>query len=173
MHSWNDAVNYVDKEKAVMEIEKRTGALLACTAGLAISLSVLALFHASALIIQQVAVQCAARTSDICRQFIPWLWTGIAFALIAAVASIMWFSRRTRFTSWLTPIVFAALLSLVVYSIWLWVQPSEENYGSPPATEISATASATWICPAWPPDRRSAPARLATLWVRLPCRWST
>ncbi|SDQ57085.1 hypothetical protein SAMN05216569_1632 [Pseudoxanthomonas sp. CF125] len=108
-----------------MEIAKRTGALLACAAGLDISLSVLALFHANTLI-QQTAVQCAAQTSDICRQFVPWLWTGIAFALIAAVASIAWFARRKRFASWLAPIVFAASLLPVGYSTWLWLQPSEQ-----------------------------------------------
>lgn len=107
-----------------MEIAKRTGVLLACTAGLAISFAILALFHTNELI-QKVALQCATQDSDICRQFVPWLWIGIAFAIIGAFALVMWFARRTRPASALAPIVFAILLLSVGYSVWLWLQPSE------------------------------------------------
>lgn len=106
-----------------MGIAKRTGVLLACTAGLAISFAISSLFHTNALI-QQVALQCASQDSDICRQFVPWLWIGITFAAIGAFALIMWFARRTRLARWLAPILFVALLLPVGYSVWLWLQPS-------------------------------------------------
>lgn len=107
-----------------MEIAKRTGVLLACTAGLAISFAISSLFHTYALI-RQVALQCATQDSEIYRQFVPWLWTGITFAVIGVFALVMWFARRTRLGSWLAPILFAALLLPVGYSVWLWLQPSE------------------------------------------------
>ena len=107
-----------------METAKRAGILLACTAGLAISCAISALFHTSALI-QQVALQCAAQDSDICHQFVPWLWIGITFAAIGVFALIMWFARRTRLASWLAPILFVALLLPVGYSLWLWLQPAK------------------------------------------------
>ncbi|HET6891224.1 MAG TPA: hypothetical protein VFH31_09000 [Pyrinomonadaceae bacterium] len=107
-----------------METAKRTSILLACTAGLAILFATSALFNTNELI-QQVALQCATQDSDACRQFVPWLWTGITFAAIGVFALVMWFARRTRLASGLAPIMFAALLLPVGYSVWLWFQPTE------------------------------------------------
>lgn len=107
-----------------MENAKRTGTWLACIVGLAIALAIATLFHTKRLI-QQVSLQCATQNLDICREFVPWLWICIAFSAIAVFASVLWFGRRRRLTSKLTPISLFLLLLVTVYSAWLWFRPSD------------------------------------------------
>lgn len=110
--------------ETAMAYAKRTGTWLLCVVGLAIVLAAAAFIHTNTLI-QQGAVQCTAQSSDICRQFVPWLWAGVAFAVIGVVSLVAWFARRTRLAAWLAPILFAALLVPATYSIWLFFQGSE------------------------------------------------
>lgn len=107
-----------------MEHAKRTGAWLACTSCSAIALSGATLLHTSGLI-QQVPLHCATQDSEICRQFMPWLWVCLVFSLIGMLALAMWFARRTRLASRLAPILPVALLLASGYSMWLWLWPSE------------------------------------------------